>query len=102
VVKSPPVLTEQDIFGAMAMPDEYTGGWYVAVTLTEDARERFRIATRENIERRIAIVIDDMVESAPIVKSEIGGGHISITMGAGALEKQKADADSLARALSGR
>jgi preprotein translocase subunit SecD len=50
----------------------------------------------------LAIVVDDEIDSAPVVKSAIGGGHISITIGAGASEAQMKQAQSLARRLRGR
>jgi len=38
----------------------------------------------------------------PIVKSKISGGHVSITMGAGELDKKYQEATVLAARLRGR
>jgi preprotein translocase subunit SecD len=59
------------------------------------------VATRDWVQRRLAILVDGRVDSAPVVKSEIGGGRLTITMGAGEPEKQLADARRLAASLGG-
>ena len=56
-------------------------GVYIVVVLSQDAAERFRIATKEAIGRRIAIVVDGKVTSAPVVRGEISGGRLSIETG---------------------
>jgi preprotein translocase subunit SecY len=96
-----PIITTDDVVDAAASVSEGSGlpEVYVAVTLSPDAAERFRIATREYIQRRIAIIVDGEINSAPVVKSEIGGGRLSITMGAGDPERQLAQAKALANNL---
>jgi hypothetical protein len=42
------------------------------------------------------------VTTAPVVKSKIGGGHISITLGSGERGDQLEAAEKLARGLMGR
>ena len=46
------------------------------------------VVTGSNIEKRFAIILDDRVENAPVIKSKIGGGSGEITMGAGSQQKQ--------------
>ena len=96
-----PILRTEDVVEAMPSVNDMGPApeVYVAITLNADAAERFRIATRDNVQRRIAIVVNDEINSAPVVKSEIGGGRLSITMGAGALDVQLANAKKLARSL---
>jgi preprotein translocase subunit SecD len=72
------------------------------VTLSSEAAARFEAATRAWVQRRLAIMVDDEIDSAPVVKSAIGGGHISITVGTGDPERQFKQAESLARRLRGR
>jgi preprotein translocase subunit SecD len=57
-----------------------TGPASVTLTLSEDAATRFEDVTREWTNRRIALIVDDEVDSAPVVKTAIGGGRVSITM----------------------
>lgn len=54
---------------------------YVSLTFdTEGARE-FERLTGENIGRRLAIVLDGTVDSAPVIQSKIAGGNAQITLG---------------------
>jgi preprotein translocase subunit SecD len=71
------------------------GSWYVGLTFSPAGAERFEEVTGANVGRRFAIILDDVIDSAPVIKTKIGGGHASITMGAGDPEKQLADAHKL-------
>ncbi len=54
----------------------------VAFTLKPEGAKRFEILTGENINRRLAIVLDHTVKSAPVINSKIGGQGV-ITVGRG-------------------
>ena len=54
---------------------------YVQVKFNRTGAELFGKLTRENVKRRMAIVLDDTVDSAPIIQSEIPGGICSIHLG---------------------
>jgi preprotein translocase subunit SecD len=71
------------------------GGYYVALTFSPVGSDRFEEVTGANIQRRFAIILDDIVDSAPVIKSKIGGGHASITMGAADPEQQLQNARKL-------
>jgi preprotein translocase subunit SecY len=94
-------LSNRDVVDAEASIDQRSGmpEVYVAITLAEQGGERFRVLTAERINQRIAILLDGRVNSAPVVRTEIGGGRISITMGAGDPDKQLKTAQSLAAGL---
>jgi protein-export membrane protein SecD len=47
----------------------------IAFELTEKGKDLFASATEENVGRRLAIVLDGVVQSAPVIKSRIGGGR---------------------------
>jgi preprotein translocase subunit SecD len=51
--------------------------------------------TGANVQRRFAIILDDVIDSAPVIKSKIAGGHASITLGAGDPEEQLSKARKL-------
>ena len=72
---------------------------YVTITLTAEASSRFEQATRGWVQRRLALMVDGMIMTAPIVKSAIGGGHVSITVTPGTPEKELEEAEELARNL---
>jgi hypothetical protein len=50
----------------------------VSVALSLDAAEAFEDFTAQNIGRSIALLVDGMVQSAPVVRYRVEGGHISI------------------------
>ena len=50
----------------------------VLSTLTPGGQEFGRI-TGENVKRRLAIILDEMVRSAPVIQERIGGGKAQIT-----------------------
>ena len=49
--------------------------------LTPIGASKFEKATGENVHRYMAIVLDNNVHSAPIIKQKIGGGRAMIEMG---------------------
>jgi preprotein translocase subunit SecD len=94
-----PVITTKDVDAADATQDPQTLGADVRVSLGPDGADRFYGFTQEWVGRRLAIVIDDHIESAPVVRGPIRGGKISITMGVGAPDEQLANARRLAASL---
>ncbi len=58
-------------------------GYRVNFSLSSDAADRFQQLTGANIDKPLAIVIDDKVESAPMIQSKIRNSG-QITMGSGA------------------
>lgn len=52
---------------------------YVSLKFTEEGTQKFAEATKNNIGKQIAIVLDDSIQSAPTVNSEITDGNAMIT-----------------------
>ncbi|MFO0762985.1 MAG: protein translocase subunit SecD [Byssovorax sp.] len=71
------------------------GGWHVAMELTPLGGDRFEEITGKNVKRRFAIILDEKVESAPVIQNKIPGGHAQITMGSGNRDQQLQDAKKL-------
>lgn len=71
------------------------GAYYVLLSFSPAGADRFEEVTGANVNRRFAIILDDLVDSAPVIKQKIGGGKATITMGAGDPEKQLHDAKQL-------
>jgi preprotein translocase subunit SecD len=71
------------------------GGWHVALEFTPLGGDRFEEITGQNIKKRFAIILDEKVESAPVIQNRIAGGRAQITMGSGNLEQQLTDAKKL-------
>jgi hypothetical protein len=102
VLVGEPVLSNADVETADVALDKQTREPYVAVKLTNEGAKKFETVTEEWVDRRLAIVLDGQVESAPMIRTKIAGGRLSITMGHGDPEKQLADAKRLERALNQR
>jgi preprotein translocase subunit SecD len=51
----------------------------VSITFNNRGARAFALATEENVGKRLAIVLDDKVYSAPVIQEKIGGGHAQIT-----------------------
>ena len=77
LVKRRPELTGQDV--ANARPVFEQRGYEVSLRLTRAGAEAFRRVTRDNINNRLAIVLDNEVVSAPTIQSEIPNGEAVIT-----------------------
>lgn len=71
VVQRQPIITGASLTDAKVQPDDQ-GGWLVAFTLDREGGKIFGDFTGANIGRQLAIVLDDTVYSAPVVRSRIG------------------------------
>jgi preprotein translocase subunit SecD len=54
---------------------------YVSITFNGAGARAFEQLTGANVKRRMAIVLDDRVASAPVIQQRIGGGRAQITLG---------------------
>ncbi len=91
-------LSNSDIASAHVLYG-YNGEPQVNLQFTVEAGHRFEQLTRDNVERRLAIVLDDRVSSAPVIREAISGGRAVITLGYGSPQKQLQEATNLARTL---
>ncbi len=76
------LVAGDDIVDARAGYDSTSGGLgqrAVSFELNGRGAVAFARVTRENIGKRFAIVLDNKVMSAPVIRSEIPGGHGQIT-----------------------
>jgi preprotein translocase subunit SecD len=71
------------------------GSFYVSLTFSPAGADRFEEVTGANVQRRFAIMLDEVIDSAPVIKTKIGGGRASITLGAGDPETQLKNARKL-------
>lgn len=91
-------ITGDMLRDAQAVPDQSQsgfGGWYVSLTFTDAGADRFEEITGANIKRRFAIILDNKVESAPVIQTKIAGGRAQITLGSSDMESQIQDARKL-------
>ncbi|MCL2000952.1 MAG: protein translocase subunit SecD [Planctomycetes bacterium] len=67
------------IASARAEPDPARAGWQVALAFDSAGAIEFERVTAANIQRRMAIVLDGQLQSAPTIQSRIAGGNAVIT-----------------------
>jgi preprotein translocase subunit SecD len=79
LVESPLLMTGDVVTDARVRPGGRLEGPYVAVDLDPRGARIFDALTSENVGRRLAIILDGTVYSAPVIKERIPGGHVQIT-----------------------
>jgi len=78
VLDSDSLMGGEDITNARPAFNEF-GQAYVALEFNNRGANNFERITGENIKRRMAIVLDGKVYSAPVIQDRIAGGRASIT-----------------------
>jgi preprotein translocase subunit SecD len=73
------LMTGEVVADARVRPGTDFEGPYVELVLNDRGARLFEQITGENVGRRLAIILDDTVYSAPVVRERIGGGRASIT-----------------------
>ncbi len=68
-----------DLTDARAGTDQQTGEWVVNFAFNSVGARRFADVTRANVGRRFAIVLDNKVISAPVIREPILGGNGQIS-----------------------
>ncbi|MDE6303366.1 MAG: protein translocase subunit SecD, partial [Paramuribaculum sp.] len=74
-----PALSGDVVTNATAEFDQMQGGNYVRMVMKPEAARQWARVTSANLQKRVAIVLDDQVYSAPTVQSPIEGGVSQIT-----------------------
>jgi len=79
LLEKTPVLTGDALVTASVSFDQSRFNEpYVSVELNPDGSRKFSRVTRDNVGRRLAIVLDGKVQSAPVIKQQIPSGHAMI------------------------
>lgn len=82
VVNAATEITGDDVMDAnVVQSSEFGNTPEVSLKFTGIGGKRFAEVTGNNIKKRMAIVLDDVVESAPVIQTKISGGSASITLG---------------------
>jgi preprotein translocase subunit SecD len=79
VVEARPLMTGEYIQDARVRPAEQLQGASVELILNQTGARVFDQITAANVKRRLAIVLDNRVYSAPVIQERISGGRASIT-----------------------
>jgi preprotein translocase subunit SecD len=74
IVHRRPIITGASLTSAEVRPDDQ-GGWLVAFSLDSEGGRIFGEFTGANVGKQLAIVLDETVYSAPVIRSKIGEGR---------------------------
>jgi len=78
-LKREPELTGEVITDALQSFDPTNNAPMVNMTMNDDGADKWSRITGANLKKRIAIVLDERVYSAPVVQAKITGGRSQIT-----------------------
>jgi preprotein translocase subunit SecD len=74
IVEETPLLTGEDLIDAQPSFDSNTNEPVVSFRLSTGGARKFGVVTAQNVGRPFAIVLDDEVISAPVIREPITGG----------------------------
>jgi preprotein translocase subunit SecD len=79
LVESRTLMTGDAVSDARVRPAAQLEGPYVELILSPRGAKIFEDLTAENVGRRLAIILDGTVYSAPVIRARIAGGRAQIT-----------------------
>lgn len=80
------VLLDQTALKSATVGANALGQQVIKIVLTDAGAKRFAEVTRQNLHKRLAIIIDGQLCVAPVIQSEILGGKLEIS---GTFSKQE-------------
>ena len=89
-------LLDQTAIRSVTVGKNSAGAPVIDVEFSPEGRELFAAVTRENINKRLALVLNGQVYSAPTIRSEISEGRAQITG-----NFSEAEAKALAEKITG-
>jgi preprotein translocase subunit SecD len=78
-VQKTPLLDHTAIRSVNVTKNPSSGASEIDVEFSQEGKELFAAVTKENINKRLAIVLNGQLYSAPVIRSEISGGRAQIT-----------------------
>jgi len=79
LLKKKTLLTGESLENAQVKISDRMGEPYVAIKFDSQGARDFDRITAQNVKRRLAIVLDGVVHSAPMIQERISGGSAQIT-----------------------
>ncbi len=79
VLKKRALLTGAFLTDARVQIDAQYNEPYVSITFDKKGAQLFAEITEQNVKKRLAIVLDDKVQTAPVIQEKIAGGSARIT-----------------------
>ena len=100
VVEVVPRITGEDLSDARVQIDQQKNEPYVSMDFKAQGAKRFEETTGANVGKRLAVILDGNIYSAPVINGKIAGGHAQITLGGGInFNKTMTEAKDLALVL---
>ncbi len=99
LIESNPKLTGDELQDARVQIDQQKNEPYVSLEFKSQGAKLFEQLTGDNVGKRMAIVLDGNVYSAPNINEKIGGGRAQITLGRGGFDQSMREARDLALVL---
>lgn len=93
----PPCIVAKDVLEASVEDQSDFPG--VRLRLSPDAAEHLQALTRDHRKERMAIVVNGLVLTAPVIQTEISGGNVMITTGGATTEQMREGAEALVNLL---
>lgn len=78
VVESISEITGEFLRDAVVRMNSITNEPYILITFNSEGASRFERITGENVGKRLAIILDEKVFSAPVIREKISGGVATI------------------------
>jgi preprotein translocase subunit SecD len=91
-------LSGADLEDASVRPDQY-GNPEVNMSFGSEGRKKFSDMTEKNVGNQVAIILDEVLQSAPQVKSKIPNGQAVITLGQNNYQETLKEAQFIATTL---
>jgi len=79
LLKNKTLMTGESIESAQVKISDRFGESYVSIKFNPQGAADFERITGENVKKRLAIILDGAVYSAPVIQERIGGGQAQIT-----------------------
>ncbi len=79
LLKKQAVMTGDLLSEAKVNLDSQFSEPYVSITFNEEGARRFEEVTGANVKKRLAIILDNTVYSAPVIQEKIAGGSAQVT-----------------------
>ena len=99
IVDIEPRITGDHLQDARVRIDQRKNQPYVGMEFKTNGARLFEEVTGENIGKRMAVILDGNVYTAPVIQARIAGGHAQITLGAGGFNKVMKEARDIALVL---
>jgi preprotein translocase subunit SecD len=73
------VVDQNDVQTVKTIENTETNSWEILLSLNPKGTERLKKITAENMGKKLKIVVDGKIVSAPVIQTSIENGHVAFT-----------------------